>query len=185
MSYIMVVNKTRLPLHGALSWAGIQQQCFNDLQPGASHDFVVGLGWHDLTVVVGGKDNRFDEANNNKIDFGRLALDVVRLVVLMGGPVGIAFPFGNPNLSKLSLAAGQPQPGGVKLAGLPLEFRPVQVTELYAPDGYTIDVNGGDVDGVYDEALHTFTITKVTPLALEWRNRNTSNSGKVVATAAG
>ncbi len=185
-SYIMVVNKSAWPIHGALSWANIQQQCFNSLaKGGSSHDFVVNLGWHDLTIVPGSESNKFDKARNNDLgDVGRFILNVVAFLN----------PALNASLAVSQLAGGKqmidigaPPPGAPKVAkvtGKDIRIGPVQVRELYAPHGYTVTITGGQIEGTYDQATETFTITGAQPLKLRWVNRTTKTSGEVTGRVA-
>lgn len=183
MSYIMVVNKSAWPLHAALSWAGIQQQCANNIATGGnSHDFVVGLGAGDLTVVPGSKGNQFDPKNNNAWkDIGKFLFDIASIINPLAAVSRLALYPDDTGLFTLGVEPNGAGSGvkNVKLAGKALRISPVQVTELYYPDGYTVTVTGGQVTGDWDEGSETFTVTDVKPLSLNWKNRQSHTSGNV------
>jgi hypothetical protein len=178
----MVVNQARWPIHGALSWNGIQQRCFNDLPPGQSHDFVVGLGWHDLTIVPGTEKNRFSAGKNNQINWGRLAMQALTLATPGSGGLRLLAPTtGTNSLWQLGVGPGGQNTGDLKIDASNITLHPVQVTGLYAPDGYTVTISGNEVSGTYDEAENTFRITTVSPLKLHWENRNSHSKGDSTA----
>ena len=186
MTYIMIVNKSAWPIHGALSWLTIQQQCFNDLSKrGASHDFPVGLGWHDLTIVPGASTNKFDPAKNNS---AVAILGVVfRLMSIANpGPLGLSVMVQPSTVTDQWTLGVEPAGKGsgekpVSIQGKPLELHPVKVERLYAPHGYTVTVTGGDIHGTYDKASNVYTVTSVDPLRLHWENRTTGSKGDEVA----
>lgn len=181
-NYIMVVNKSAWPIHSALSWGGIQQQCSNNLARGASHDYVVNLGWHDLTVVVGTPDNKFDPNKNNNI--GDIAMFIANIAMLALSPVGAVRLFASQVSGDnfvLSMATTVKDGSKVaKISGKQIRLSPVRESELYAPYGYTVTISGGDVLGTFDHDTATFTVTDVKPLRLRWSNRSNGNSGEVV-----
>ncbi|HET6942974.1 MAG TPA: hypothetical protein VFH89_12500 [Sphingomicrobium sp.] len=183
MSYIMVINNSAWPLHGALSWAGIQQQCFNNLSKnGNTHDFVVGAGWHDLTIVPGTKLNKYDEnKNNSAASIGNFMFKVLSLA--NPAPLGLMIaiqPSITGDMLQLELDPNGKGSGDIeiRLANSDIQLKPVTVTGLYASDGYNVTVSGGEVLGTYDKAANVYTITKVNPLALNWENRTSHTKGQ-------
>jgi hypothetical protein len=181
MSKIKVTNKTTWPLHGVLSWNGVQQQFFNDLKKGSSHEFEVGGGWHDLTVLIGTAENRFDANKSNQVDIRRLLLQALTIVTgsVLASVVLIPKQL-NKGIWTLSTGPAGPGTGDFKLKGLDIRLNPVTVTGLYAPDGYDVSITGGEVEGVYDESSSVFTINKVVPLSLNWENRVSHTKGTEV-----
>lgn len=183
-SQIKVINNAKVPIHGALSWFGIQQQCFNELQVGKDHVFEVGLGSHDLTIVVGSQDHKFNSNNNNS-----LKQILLRGLVLTGTPIGLGIalavdPIAGSDLFKLGVRPPGAVGDSITVKSAPnLKVFPVTEKGLYAPHGYDISITGGDLIGKYDKATKTFTITEVKPLRLHWENKYTNNSGETVAPA--
>lgn len=190
-SQIRIINKTdHWPVHAALSWNDTQQQCVNDLAAGKEHSFGVGWGWHDLTVVAGGSSNRFNSNDNNKINVGRLLLQGLNclppVVGLIDPIVRIA---GNPGLYEPpALTTDDVQVVGTEK----LVLKPVRVTRLYAPDGYTITLKGLKVNADYaktndgklkltEKGKPIVIIESITALELHWENSTSHSHGKEVA----
>lgn len=163
MSVIQVYNNSKLPIHGALSWAGTQQQAFNALPPEKDHSFQVGGGWHDLTIVVGGAKNQFDTNRNNQINWESL--------LRYSAAVNFFLPPQLIGLDRLGVS------GAVDVDWGDFKIPPVQVTQLYAPDSYTIDITGGEILGTYNKATKVYKVTYVQPLYLSWHNRQSNATG--------
>ena len=179
MAYIMVVNRSHFPIHGALSWGTMQTDCFNNLPPGASHDFVVGLGWTDLTIVTARKDgsNQFDPAQNG--DPTRLFKLAAVVAAGIAGPGGV-LAAGGLLLSKDdavrlgALGALPPDAayGDVTIKAANIQIHPAMATQLYCPDGWTVTVTGNEVKSTFDSVNNVLTINSITPLHLFCGNRN-------------
>lgn len=199
MAYITVTNGTKFPVHGAIAWDGMQQWCFNSLQPGARAETdEFSLGWKDLIVVFGSPDNRFDPERNGRIDFGRLALQSVSALLSLGsaglaglGPAGagvgrgatggfaaLQVP-GNPNLWNLT-----PAPAGTgkyTVKNAPFVINPVTLTGLYVPYGNDFRVGGCEFNGYFNDQ-DEFSVTSVVPLSISGTNRTNSNQSSATGT---
>jgi len=185
MAYIMIVNRSHFPIHGALSWGTMQTQCKNDLAPGASYDFVVGVGWTDLTVVTARKDgsNRFDPAHNNDPTrlfklAGVVAAGIVGAIG-GGGPAGAAamtnLLLSKEDIARFSALGALPADaarGTVTLKAANIQMNPAMAIELYCPDGWTVIVSGNEVKSSFDSATSVLTIDSISPLYLHCENRN-------------
>lgn len=172
-TYIMVKNNSTFPVHAALSWDGIQQQCHNDIPPGSSRDFVVGLGWHDLTVLTATPQNRFDPKRNN--DLTRLLQQAV-VVFGVGALLATADTFAlgvlPPGKSRGEVTVDQDSLRSIKL-------HPVTATRLYAPDAWTVTVTGNKVDAAYDAQTDQVKINSISPLQLACYNRDSKKTHHV------
>ena len=200
---ITVTNKTNFVLHGALSWAGNQDWCFNDLAQGASvptNKF--NLGWKDLTVVLGMAGNRFDPKRDGERDFGKMVLHGASLLATGLGPGGLLLgprrggtgsepAVGYTSLIPMPMAPKiwslVPGPSGAgtgnfKLAKAPFIVEPVSVGGLFVSDGYDIEITGCEFHGTFN-SREEFVITEVVPLSLKWKNLTSHNEGTVVGIA--
>jgi hypothetical protein len=186
---IKVINNAQTLIHGALSWNSIQQQCFNDLAVGSTHQFNVGQGWHDLTILMGSKEHKFNENDNNKINIGRLLLQGLTIAVPGAGIAlwGITMsvdPIAGTDLLRIGTrpTGAKEQDWNVKITAAPnVKVFPVVVTQLFAPHGYDITITGGEMTAKRDKAANTLLVTEVKPLHLHWKNTTNGNSGDVVA----
>jgi hypothetical protein len=186
VAYITVTNKTKFPIHGAITWGGTQQWCFNNLQPGArveTDEF--SLGWKDLTVIFGTKENEFNPGNNTTIDFKRLAMQALILSpLLFGNPVSlltVAKP-GDQNLFNLVAGPKGAGSGNFKLAKADFKVNPVTRVGLYAPLGNDFVVEGCEFEGKFN-SNDEFVISKIVPLTLKWTDRTNHESGSATAPA--
>jgi hypothetical protein len=198
-NYITVKNSSQTSfIHCAISASplGVQQDFRNDLKPNGGYgEFALSdLGWHDLTIVIGGTDNKFKTANNNKVDIGRMLLQMAPVAMVVPGigtlvaVVGTAVAVGLDQSGTKSIytpSIGSDGPGtGAKTfvlgEGVKLHAPSLTIPGLYTPYGNDIEVTGGDL--IIDSRSDGPDIIKgITPLKAHWKNRTTKASANYVA----
>ena len=187
MTWFRVRNKSKLPIHVAISWGGIIQHHKNDIQPGGYCEWdVPGLGWHDMTGVVSNGSNQFDPSKDNLSAIGKWIIGGAGVLLAAGGIALLPFTGGSSTamvVTGISVAVSGAivTTADIVVAGIHAALHPVSVSNLYGPDGYNVDFTGAEVIGTYDKDTKTFTVTDVTPLKLNWKNNNTGNSGTETA----
>ena len=190
MSKIKVTNNTNLPIHIAMTWAGIVQYYKNDLQPGASFDFSeFGTGWSDFTAVVGTPENEF----SHKMDATKIMSFVTAGAGILTSIAGIALiPFSGGASAGLvfagltvTAASTTVAATNVAIRGVEGEMSPATIKGLFVSDHYTMSVQGGNIIGSLDEDGQTFHVQKFEPLYVEYKNETSreSHSTKDTTTA--
>lgn len=189
MSNISVTNNTKLPIHIAMTWKGIVQYFHNDLKPGETHNFdKFFTGWSDFHAVVATEENRFSHDNDAAAILG-LGAVVAGVVASVAGIALLPFSGGTSSAMVIAGIAVAGTAGAISVAGAVIEgiegiLMPASVKALFVSDKYTISVKGGNIIGVFEEDNKTFTVTKVEPLSVHWRNEISGNSGVETAAAA-
>lgn len=198
-NYITITNKSQTSfVHCAISASplGIQQDFRNDIKPNGGYaEYALGdLGWHDLTIVIGGNDNKFKSSNNNKVDVGRMLLQMAPAAIVVPGigtliaVVGTAVAVGLDQSGTKSIytpSIGSDGPGtGSKTFVLGKDVKlvapPLTIHGLYTPYGNDIEVTGGDL--IIEARTDGPDVIKgITPLKAHWKNRTTKASANYTA----
>lgn len=189
MSNIAVTNNTRLPIHIAMTWKGIVQYYHNDLKPGETHNFDKFLtGWSDFHAVIATEENRFNHDSDAGAILG-LGAVAAGIVISVAGIALLPFSGGTSSAAVVAGIAIASTAGVISVAGAVIEgvegiLMPASVKALFVSDKYSISVEGGNIIGVFEEDSKTFTVTKVEPLSVHWKNEVSGNSGVETAPAA-
>jgi len=181
MTWFRVYNKTRWPLHVAVSRVGAIEYCANNLPPGTGYaEFdVVESVWFDVTGVVAGQHNEFrkgDASNSSKVIGGifmyliggaGVALTVFPGAAAAGIPFAVVgFSVGTYLLTYIAVGSDTNVLNG------DFVMHPITVPNFYAPYGYNVEFTGAEV--VVDNAdPKNLVVVDVLPLALHWTNNTT------------
>ncbi|OOZ39436.1 hypothetical protein BOW53_11525 [Solemya pervernicosa gill symbiont] len=185
MSNIQITNNTKLPIHVATSWANIVQEFINDVEPGDTVNLpAAGFGWQDLSIVTGTPENKINHNNDWSAVLGLGGavlggLGTIAGVCLLpfsgGASTGIiAAGAAATGASVISLSAGTAVMIGE------FQVHPVHITALWGPDGYTVNVDGGDIIGELNENKE-FVINDVKPIKAHWTNKTSGTKGTVTS----
>ncbi len=184
MAWFRFTNSSGLPVHIAVSTAGVIQWHKNDL-PARNVPKVSGYAevhmddaiWHDVTVVPSNGKNQINQVENNiwkGLEIGVGVLGVVAAAaaapVTGGGSVAIA----------IAVAGGLVTVGDTVVSVTNFAIHPATVGNLYAPDGYNFTIGGGHMRGHKDEK-DRFVVTGYDPLSLQWHNNKTGSHATVTA----
>lgn len=188
MAWFRITNNSRLPVHVQISWAGISEHYKNDLSPllptgerGYAEWDMGGAAAHDLTIVPASGTNQF--TGDNGTAAARWVVFGVGILTAIAGVVLLPFSLGG---SAALVAAGITATvagtavtiADVVLTGLELSMEPVTIRNLYAPDGYNIDIGGGAISYQEDDTDPAkIIVTGISPLTVHWVNNTTKNSG--------
>ncbi|TPJ77216.1 hypothetical protein [Mesorhizobium sp. B2-6-2] len=176
-SHFHIVNDSGVPVHVALSTAGVVQYCKNDVAP--KTDFTWTLNdaiWHDLTVIPSNGQNKINVRDNNAWKIAEIVVGSAGVLAAAG-----AAPFtGGASLAIAAAAIGGVVAVGTTVVSLTNFFlHPAAISNLYAPDGYDVDIQGGNLVGHMNGG--EFIATGFNPIVLQWRNHSTKSHGTVTA----
>jgi hypothetical protein len=182
MAWFRVWNKSpSVPVHVVVSWAGIIQHYHNDLRPGEYCEWhVPGLGWHDFTAIPSNGANQVDPAHDNipsiaKFVIGGLSLGAVAvggvIAFLPSGGSSVVFALG----AGAAIVSGLTFTGDAVVSGIDAALHPASVSNLYGPDGYNIEVRGGEVTGHTENGK--LLLTSYKPLVIHWHNNQSGTHG--------
>jgi hypothetical protein len=177
-------DSSAMPVHIAIEWGGILQHWKNDIPVGGYWEVdVPGIGWHAIQVRPSNGRNAFDPAKDNVFAIANIAVGSVAVVIAAAGIILIPFIAGASTF--ITGAAIATAIGGGVVTATDIAFaigdavvNPVNLSNMYGPDGYNIHIRGGDLIGSFDEATKKFTVNSFQPLLVEWHN-NTSNANGV------
>jgi hypothetical protein len=188
-NYVTIRNNSQVPIHCALSWASIQQDFKNDIKPNGGYDeFVLhDIGLHDLTIIVGTKENRFQSGNNGKIDGMKILA-----AVMAGVNPAAAYQLFATGALKIEVAGDVPieigrpptiiNKGDAEIVEVPpkidLRVHPLVITGLRTLDGNDVVVSGGEFVGEYAKPFKKFFVYEFKPLKAHWSNRLSNKSQK-------
>lgn len=201
MSTMSVTNSTNLPIHIATEWDGIVQEFKNYLEPGQSYELPAAsfFGWQDFVAVIGIKDTEINHKDDwlRALSFGALiagVLTTVSGIALTVVTFGAAAPVVVAGIEMSAAAittagvAGAIAGGVATTAGATativsdLRLKPAMVQGLWGPDGYNINIQGGNITGGYDKNTNKFHATEISPIIIEWKNKVSGTHGTVNAT---
>jgi len=183
-------------MHVGTEWGHIVQEFHNFLLPGESVDVPAAsfFGWQDVVVKHGLQENKISHKDDWKSVMGIAVFSVGGVAEVVGAGLaiivtgGVAAPAVLAAVSAQTLAvsaAAATTAGIVTLAAetavtiADFTVRPAVLNGMWGPDGYEIDITGGDVTGFYDETSKKFVTTEVRPISLSWKNTTSGTSGKI------
>jgi hypothetical protein len=179
MSWFRIRNNAGVPVHVAVSTAGVIQYHKNDVPAGNGYaEFNVADGiWHDLTVIPSNGQNQINAADNNGWKIAEIVTGSVGVLVAIaaapftgGSSIAIAVTIGG-----VLVAVGATVASVVNFA-----MHPAVIDNLYAPDGYNFTITGGEFEGHQDPAKG-WIITGYKPISVAWHNNATGREGCVIA----
>jgi len=187
MSTITVTNNTKLPIHIATQWSNIVQEYCNHVEPGNTVELpAAGFGWQDFFAVTGSPDNEISHGKDWVAVLG-LGATILGTLGTIAGIAAIPLTGGASAVvaagsAAIAMTAGGTAAGVVStIAGLAVsvgEFvvNPATVSGLWGPDGYTMNVTGGDIEVAKLED-GSIKITRVLPLSVTWQNKKSGTVG--------
>ncbi len=187
MAYFRVWNKSpSVPVHVVVSWAGIIQHYQNDLAPSGYTEWdVPGGGWHDFTAIPSNGSNQVNPSHDNLSSIAKFVIGGVSLAAVAVGGVVAFIPSGGSS-AVVAFGIGAAIVSGLTFAGdavvsiIGAQLHPASVANLYGPDGYNIEVRGGEITGNVS-ADKKLLLTGFTPLVVHWHNNNTNKEGNEFA----
>jgi hypothetical protein len=178
MSWFRVTNNAGVPVHLAISTAGVIQYHQNDVPGGGGYaEFdVQDAIWHDLNVVPSNGHNQIDAQNNNGWKIAEIVIGSVGILA-----AAAAAPLtGGSSLAIAVTIGGALVAVGTTVASVAnFAMNPATIDNLYAPDGYNFTVSGGEFEG--QQGPNGWVITGFKPISVYWHNNETNNDGTVTA----
>ncbi|NMO72894.1 hypothetical protein BCV02_01275 [Vibrio breoganii] len=175
-------NSPSLPVHIAITWGGIIQHYANDIPVGGYWEVdVPGGGWHDVQLRPGLRESRFDPKKDNVIAVAEIVIGSLAAVIAVAGVVLVPLTGGG----SVVVAAGVVTATmGTVVTLTDIGFviadrvvNPVSIAGLYGPDGYDIEVGGGDLTSDEDAATSTPIVRNIKPFVMKWKNNKTNSTG--------
>jgi hypothetical protein len=178
VSWFRISNNAGVPVHLAVSTAGVIQYHKNDVAGGGGYaEFnVKDAIWHDLTVVPSNGHNQIDAPRQNGWKIAEIVTGSVGILV-----AGAAAPFTGGASLAIAVAIG----GGLVAVGTTVAsivnfaMNPATISNLYAPDGYNFTISGGEFEG-HQDGSGGWVITGFKPISVKWHNNQTKREGTVV-----